>query len=362
MIAFGGKMQVVQLIVIGLLRQYLLGWLILAFSNFGIQQGILGMIVEAIACCRGKGGSGRADGFFAICRFFGGIKFVGVEADLAVFGICCNIAGKCVIGYIAGRNLIAHRLFKTNRVDDADGLGIRNRQRRLACIISCNLVIPQGQHTGRDLDLHRIAGTAAATGDGDNDVFQIGFIGVSVAGRAGILVRKGVGIYGFTVTIDACCHVGVVVNMIGKGNGLKAFDLHIIAQGIIEDHIAAICRVIANHFRGAGQILSHRLENTAKDLVQLCSAGSRQIVICAGSRVTEFPAIVPPITGVSGLGIVAGDCVHELVFVRSPLVGDAGSRVCTVENANGINFTASIFDCFSRCDGTGSYLRLKLVT
>ena len=68
MIAFGGKMQVVQLIVIGLLRQYLLGWLILAFINFGIQQGILGMIVEAIACCRGKGSRGLADGF-AICRF-----------------------------------------------------------------------------------------------------------------------------------------------------------------------------------------------------------------------------------------------------------------------------------------------------
>ena len=253
-------------------------------------------------------------------------------------------------------------MFKANRVDDADGLGIRNRQCRLVILISCNLVIPQGQHTGRDLDLHRIAGTAAATGDSDKDMAQIGCIGVSVAGRAGILVRKGVGIYGFTVFIGACCDFGLLVNTTGKGNGLKAFDLHIIAQGIIEGHIAAICRIIANHFRGAGQILSHRLENTVKDLVQPVSVGSRQIVICAGSRVTEFPAIVPPITGVSGLGIVAGDCVHELVFVRSPLVGDAGSRVCTVENANGINFTAIILDCFSRCDGTGSHLRLKLVT
>ena len=63
------KMQIVQLIVIGLLRQYLFGRLILAFSNFGIQQGILGMIVEAIACCRGKGSRGLADGFFTICRF-----------------------------------------------------------------------------------------------------------------------------------------------------------------------------------------------------------------------------------------------------------------------------------------------------
>ena len=72
MIAFGGKMQVVQLIVIGLVRQYLFGRLILsafAFTCFGIQQGILGVIVEAIACCRGKGSRGLADGFFTICRF-----------------------------------------------------------------------------------------------------------------------------------------------------------------------------------------------------------------------------------------------------------------------------------------------------
>ena len=348
-------MQIVQLIVIGLLRQYLFGRLILAFSNFGIQQGILGMIVEAIACCRGKGGSGRADGF-AICRCFAGIKFVGVEADSAVFGICCNIAGKCVIGYIAGRDLVARIGLKANRVDDANGLGIRNRQRRVVILISCNLIIPQGQHTGRDLDLHRIAGTAAATGDGDKDVAQIGCIGVSVAGRAGILVRKGVSIH---IAISAFRFV--LVNTTGKGNGLKVFDLHIIAQGIIEGHIAAICRIIANHFRGASQIASYRLENTVKDLVQPVSVGSRQIVIWIGGLFTEFPAIATPPLGVSGLGIVAGDCLHELVFVRSPIVGDAGSRFSTAENANGINFTASSLDFFSRCDGSGSYRRVKLV-
>ena len=58
-------MQVVQLIVIGFARFKSGDRLTL----FGIQQGILGMIVEAIACCRGKGSRGLADGFFAICRF-----------------------------------------------------------------------------------------------------------------------------------------------------------------------------------------------------------------------------------------------------------------------------------------------------
>ena len=194
-------------------------------------------------------------------------------------------------------------------------------------------------------------------GDGDKDVAQIGFIGVSVADRAVILVRKGVGIYGF---IGACCFLGVFVNTTGKGNGLKAFDLHKIAQGIVEGHIAAICRIIANHFRGAGQILSHGLENIVKDRVQPVSAGSRQIVIWVGSRITEGPAIATPPFVVSGFGIVAGDCVHELVFVRSSVRVDIITRVRTAENANGINFTAIILDCFSRCDGRGSYPGAKV--
>ena len=58
----GIKLQVVQLIVIGLFRLYHCGRRISAFT--GVQQGILGVIVEAVACCRGKGGSGQADGSF----------------------------------------------------------------------------------------------------------------------------------------------------------------------------------------------------------------------------------------------------------------------------------------------------------
>ena len=64
-------MQVFQFIVIGCARFKISDRLIcnvFAFTLFGIQQGVLGMIVEAIASCRGKGSRGLADGFFAICR------------------------------------------------------------------------------------------------------------------------------------------------------------------------------------------------------------------------------------------------------------------------------------------------------
>ena len=168
----GNKMQVVQLIVIGLVRLYLCGRSIVsifAFTCFGVQQGILGVIVVAVACCRGKGGSGQADGFCAVCRCFGFVKFVGVEVDFAVFGVLRNIGGKVGVGKVAGRNLVAHFRFKADRVDDTDWLGVVNYQLR-GVIGVCDLIISQGQHAGRNLNLHMVAVTAAAVGDGDNDV------------------------------------------------------------------------------------------------------------------------------------------------------------------------------------------------
>ena len=309
-----GKMQIVQLIVVDFARFYSCGLRILcvcAFIRFGVQQGILGVIVEVVAFCRGKGGSGRADGCLAVCRFFARIKFVGIEADCAVLGVILNIGGKGGVGKFAGRNLLAHILFifKADRVDDADGLGVVDFQLGGA-IGACGLIIPQGQHTGRDLDLHAVADTAAAMGDGDNDVAQIGCIGVDTADRVFMLTLKDIGIRrvggGF---------VHLRKDLVGKGNGLKALDFHIIAQGIIESHIAFFLGLVRN-LRGACRFGGYRREDVRKDILQLISAGSRHIVICLVRSVAEVPF---PLQGafrsrVSGRGVVAGDRLHELVF------------------------------------------------
>ena len=316
-----GKMQIVQLIVVDFARFYSCGLRILcvcAFIRFGVQQGILGVIVEVVAFCRGKGGSGRADGCLAVCRFFARIKFVGIEADCAVLGVILNIGGKGGVGKFAGRNLLAHILFifKADRVDDADGLGVVDFQLRGA-IGACGLIIPQGQHTGRDLDLHAVADTAAATGDGDNDVAQIGFLGVGAADRVFMLTLKDIGIH-IAIVGSAMCHIRK--DLVGKGNGLKALDFHIIAQGIIESHIAFFLGH-ARNLRGAWQGDRYGIEDFLKDLAQLISAGSRHIVGCIVRSVAEVPAPVTdnpektsrsPVVG--GMGVVAGDRLHELVF------------------------------------------------
>ena len=308
-IAFGRQMQIVQLIVVDFALFYLFGRLILwvfAIVCFGIQQGILGMIVEVVACCRGKGGSGRADGCNVVCRCFARTKFVGVEADFAVFGVIRNVGGKVGVVKVAGRNLVANTLFKADRVDDADGLGVVDFQLRGA-IGACGLIIPQGQHAGRDLDLHAVADTAVATGDGDNDVAQIGFLGVGAADRVFMLTLKDIGIH-----IAGFFFARLRKDLVGKGNGLKALDFHIIAQGIIESHIAFFLG-LARNLRGAWQCDRYGIEDVLKDILQLISAGSRQIVIGIGRSVAEVPVILSALFRVGSRGVVAGDRLHILV-------------------------------------------------
>ena len=72
-------------------------------------------------------------------------------------------------------------------------------------------------------------------------------IGVGAADRVVMLARKGIGIY--IAGSDFC---RLLKDMFGKGNSLKTFDFHIIAQGIIESHITVLLGVTRN-IRGAWQ-------------------------------------------------------------------------------------------------------------
>ena len=148
-------------------------------------------------------------------------------------------------------------------------------------------------------------------GDGDDDVFQSGCLGVGTADRVCMLTLKDIGIHrvgGF------CFHLRK--DLVRKGNGLKALDFHIIAQGIIESHVA-VCFGFVRNMRGACRFGGYRREDVREDLVQPRRAGSRQIVIGIGRSVAEVPT---PVTakktrspGVSGKGVVAGDRLHILV-------------------------------------------------
>ena len=127
-------------------------------------------------------------------------------------------------------------------------------------------------------------------GDGDDDVFQIGCLGVGTADRVVMLARKGIGIH-----IAGAFYARLRKDLVGKGNGLKALDFHIIAQGIIESHVA-VCFGFVRNLRGACQCDRYGIEDVLKDRLQPISAGSCQIVICIVRSVAEVPApiTVPP--------------------------------------------------------------------
>ena len=103
-------------------------------------------------------------------------------------------------------------------------------------------------------------------------------------------------------------------DLVGKGNGLKAFDFHIIAQGIIESHVT-VCFGFVRNMRGACRCGRYRREDVRKDILQPISAGSRHIVICIVGSVAEVPFILYDARfRVGSRGVVAGDRLHELVF------------------------------------------------
>ena len=148
-------------------------------------------------------------------------------------------------------------------------------------------------------------------GDGDDDVFQIGCLGVGAADRVFMLTLKDIGIH--RVGGDL---VHLRKDLVGKGNGLKALDFHIIAQGIIESYVA-VCFGFVRNLRGAFQCDRYGIEDVLKDRLQPISAGSRHIVICLVGFGAEVPApVTAPKTrspGVGGKGVVAGDRLHVLV-------------------------------------------------
>ena len=126
-----------------------------------------------------------------------------------------------------------------------------------------------------------------------------------------MLARKGIGIH-----IAGAFYARLRKDLVGKGNGLKALDFHIIAQGIIESHVA-VCFGFVRNLRGACQCDRYGIEDVLKDILQPISAGSRHIVICIGRFGAEVPApVTAPKTrspGVGGKGVVAGDRLHVLV-------------------------------------------------
>ena len=352
-----GLIRVVfQLVVIGLALLEVGDGLGAGFVH--VQGSVLRVVVEAVAQGGNEGGGGVTDGD-ALAVLLPGVG-VGVEVDLAVHGVVGDILHQVGVRAGAGLQVAAHLILQAHRVQYADGVGVGDVQRSdVAARIPLQVEVAQGQHAGRDAHADAVAGFAVgAVGDGDQDLAQVGMLGVCRADRAGDLVGALVGIH---IAVGGFFNVGV--DAIREGDAVEALDLHKAAEGIVKGHVAAAGGVaVLFNEGGAGQVGGHRAEDALKHAVQAIGAGGGKVIVgVRGSGAPVKGVVAPPLVlGVGGGEVVAGNRVHELVCERGPAIGNVGGGVGTAKNADGIHFGARRLYVFGCSDGGGSNLRVEV--
>ena len=326
-----------------------------------VQGSVLRVIVEAVALGGNEGGGGVTDGD-VLAVLLPGVG-VGVEVDLAVHGVGGDILHQVGVRAGAGLQVAAHLVLQAHRVQYADGVGVGDVQRSdVAALIPLQVEVAQGQHAGRDAHADAVAGFAVvAVGDGDQDLAQVGMLGICRADRAGDLVGALVGIH---IAFGGFFNGGV--DVIREGDAVEALDLHKAAKGIVKGHVAAAGGVaVLFNEGGAGQVGGHRAEDALKHAVQAVGAGGGKVIVGVRGCGAPVKGVVaaPPLVvlGVGGGGVVAGNRVHELVCERGPAIGNVGGWVGTAKNADGIHFGARRLYGFGCFDGAGSNVRLEPV-
>ena len=354
-----GLIRVVfQLVVIGLALLEVGDGLGAGFVH--VQGSVLRVVVEAVVQGGNEGGGGVTDGD-ALAVLLPGVG-VGVEVDLAVHGVVGDILHQVGVRAGAGLQGAAHLVLQAHRVQYADGVGVGDVQRSdVAARIPLQVEVAQGQHAGGDAHADAVAGFAVvAVGDGDQDLAQVGMLGVCRADRAGDLVGALVGIH---IAFGGFLNVGV--DVIREGDAVEALDLHKAAEGIVKGHVAVAGGVaVLFNVGGAGQVGGHRAENVLKHAVQAIGAGGGKVIVGVRGFGAPVKGVVAPrvprvLRGVGGGGVGAGNRVHELVFARGPFIGNVVGGVGTAKNADGIHFGARRLYVFGCCDGAGSNLRLE---
>ena len=280
-----------------------------------VQGSVLRVVVEAVVQGGNEGGGGVTDGD-ALAVLLPGVG-VGVEVDLAVHGVVGDILHQVGVRAGAGLQVAAHLILQAHRVQYADGVGVGDVQRSdVAARIPLQVEVAQGQHAGRDAHADAVAGFAVvAVGDGDQDLAQVGMLGVCRADRAGDLVGALVGIH---IAVGGFFNVGV--DAIREGDAVEALDLHKAAEGIVKGHVAVAGGVaVLFNVGGAGQVGGHRAENVLKHSVQSIGAGSGKVIVGVRGSGAPVKGVAAPrvprvLRGVGGGGVVAGNRVHELVF------------------------------------------------
>ena len=196
-------------------------------------------------------------------------------------------------------------------------------------------------------------------GDSDEDVRKVSLVRVCLVAVLWFAV-EGVARDG---AVAALLHIGGdrgargAEDLIRKGNCVEIFHFHEVAQRIVKGHITGLGGVgpILNVSR-RGQALGRAGDDVLENSIQLGRVFSSFVVFGIFAAVVGILGALAHIVVGSGVGVVAGDRVHEMVCMGRfviPYRRNRGvkRRVSTAENTNGINFSFVIFQRF--CFGYG---------
>ena len=289
-----------------------------------VQQGILGVVIEAVSLGRHERSRGVAGGVRLALgirtRACAGVQ-VGVEVGLAaLLDMGGNIAGQGGVRDNAGGHLLLGFGFQADGVENMDRIGRRDLHRDLAVLILSNIIIPQGQQGGRDLDFDFVADLkVVVVGDRDNDVIQVDILRVGNVALVGAV--EGIG-----GNIAAGLFGGSCVDFIAESNGVEIRNGHVIAQGVLKRYIAALGGVFARfHQRGNRGIRGGICKDVLEYGIQFIRVGSGFVVAGIFGTGAEVNIIITskPTGGNprrSSIRIVTGHCMHEAVFIRRALI------------------------------------------
>ena len=196
-------------------------------------------------------------------------------------------------------------------------------------------------------------------GDSDEDVRKIGVVGISLGTFLGFAFER-VGCDRAVRFSHSTGGGGFGEDLIRKGNCVEIFHFHEVAQRIVKGHITGLGGVGPRlNVSRRGQALGRAGDDVLENLIQLVRVGSSFVVIGIFAAVVGILGALAHIVIGGGVGVVAGDRVHEMVCMGRFVIPyrpyrrnrGVSRRVSTAENTNGINFSFVIFQRF--CFGYG---------
>ena len=214
-----------------------------------------------------------------------------------------------------------------------------------------HVVATQGDQRCRHLHLNLVA---------DGKVSRLGYRDHHAAQAYALVAHGYRAVEGVRIHITCSGFRGIFESLPVQRNGLEAINLHIGAQRVIEGNVAARMLSALSGVRRVARPLNYLGRNVIEYLFQLISVRGRLVEVGTIGTRTQVPIPASPesaVLGIGGFRVVAGNRMHEFVFVACSRRISRG--ICTAEDANGIHggfFILHVFRCGYRAAGN---LRLE---